>query len=144
MSRCDASAVRRGSHAAVQQERRRRVHLGVEILESRVLLDGQPTVQFGSIVNFSETAGSATIFVQLSAPSNQTVSVSYSTGNGSAIAGTDYTSTSGTLTFANGETSKTFTIPIINDTAVENAETVLLTLSNPTGGAALTTGAFAS
>src|SRR5262249_15116671 len=65
------------------------------------------------------------------------VSVNYATSNGTATAGSDYTATSGTLIFGDGETSKTFTIPITNDTAVESDETVNLTLSDPTGGASL-------
>src|SRR5262249_42971223 len=65
------------------------------------------------------------------------VSVQYATSDGTATAGSDYTATSGTLTFADDETSKTFTIPIIDDNLVENNEAINLTLSNPTGGAAL-------
>jgi Calx-beta domain len=65
------------------------------------------------------------------------VTVDYSTSNGTAIAGSDYTATSGTLTFAAGVTSRTFTIPIVKDTLDESDETVNLTLSNPTGGATI-------
>ncbi|MFN8458358.1 MAG: Calx-beta domain-containing protein [Anaerolineae bacterium] len=39
----------------------------------------------------------------------------YATSDGTAIAGTDYTATSGTLIFSPGQTSRTFTVPIIND-----------------------------
>ncbi|MFM6344064.1 MAG: Calx-beta domain-containing protein, partial [Dolichospermum sp.] len=67
--------------------------------------------------------------------SDGAVSVTLTPSNGSAIAPSDYTNTPITVTFANGETSKTVTIPLINDSIYEPTETVNLTLSNPTGGA---------
>lgn len=99
----------------------------------------QPGVlQFsGAAYSASETNPTVTITVTRTSGSHGAVSVNYATSNGSATAGSDYTATSGTLSFAAGETSKTFTIPLINDTLVEGLETVNLTLSNPTGGAAL-------
>jgi len=65
------------------------------------------------------------------------VAVEFTTGDGSAGAGSDYTATSGVLVFADGETSRTFTIPILDDPVREGDETVDLTLANPTGGATL-------
>ena len=95
-------------------------------------------LQFGSATYAAnENGGTVTITVTRTGGSDGAVSVNYATSNGSATAGSDYTATSGTLAFAAGETSKTFTVPIINDTAIENPETVNLTLSNPTGGATL-------
>jgi Ca2+-binding RTX toxin-like protein len=67
------------------------------------------------------------------------VNVTITAYNGSAIAPDDYNNTSITVSFANGETSKTITIPIINDSVYEPTETVNLALSNPTGGATLGT-----
>jgi surface-anchored protein len=84
-----------------------------------------------------ETAGTATITVNRSFGSDGPVTIDYATSDGTAQAGVDYTATSGTLSFANGETSKTITIPIAVDGFVENNETINLTLSNPTGGAEL-------
>jgi Ca2+-binding RTX toxin-like protein len=63
---------------------------------------------------------------------SQTVTVQYATSNGSAISGSDYTSTTGTLTFTGGVTSQNITIPIINNALNEPDETFTLTLSNPT------------
>ena len=67
--------------------------------------------------------------------------VNYATANGTATAGSDYTATSGTLTFAAGETTKTVSVPVLGDTSVESDETFTLTLSNPAGA---TLGAAAS
>jgi hypothetical protein len=63
--------------------------------------------------------------------------VTYTAVNGTAIAPGDYPATSGQLIFAQGETSRTFTVAINDDTIAENAESLSVRLSNPTGGAAL-------
>src|SRR5205814_5449476 len=68
---------------------------------------------------------------------NIATSVNYATRNGTATAGADYTAVSATLSFASGETSKTFTVPITNDSLNEASETINLALSNVTGSAAL-------
>lgn len=67
------------------------------------------------------------------------VTVEYATSDGTAVAGTDYEATSGRLTFANGETSKTFTVPINDDGNEETTESITLTLSDASGGAQLGT-----
>jgi len=91
-----------------------------------------PTVQF-SQANYSvaENLGPATIEVTLSAPSAQTVTVDYATSDGTAVAGSDYTAASGTLTFTPGDTSETFTVDFIDDAAVEGNEALNLALTNP-------------
>jgi hypothetical protein len=66
------------------------------------------------------------------------VSVTLATSNGTATAGSDYTALSQTITFADGDTvSKPVTVAIQNDTLAEGNETVNLTLTGATGGAAL-------
>ncbi len=71
--------------------------------------------------------------VTLSPPVSGTVTVAYATSDGTATAGSDYTSTSGTLTFSSNETTKTVSVPILDDTVEDHGETFTLTLSNPTG-----------
>ena len=68
--------------------------------------------------------------VTLSAASAGPVTVGYATLNGTASS-RDYGSTSGTLTFAAGETSKTVTVLVFGDTSKENKETLSVRLSNP-------------
>jgi hypothetical protein len=60
-----------------------------------------------------------------------TISASFTTQNGSALAGSDFTPTSGTVTFAPGTTTRTVTVPIIGDTVQEATETFSVVLSNP-------------
>jgi large repetitive protein len=71
--------------------------------------------------------------VTLSAPSALPVTVGYSTSDITAVAGTDYTATSGTLTFAPGVTSRTVTVASIADVLDEDNETIALTLNSPNG-----------
>lgn len=75
-----------------------------------------------------EDIGSATVTVLRSGGSTGSLSVQYATDNGTAIAGQDYTSASGTLNFGAGETSKTIQIPIANDVPTEPDETFTVTL----------------
>ena len=63
--------------------------------------------------------------------SNTTVTVDYTTVDGSASAGSDYTPKSGTLSFAPGETVKTVAVPIADDAATEPPESFVLSFSNP-------------
>ena len=98
-----------------------------------------PMLQFSSgTYSVSEGAATATINVTRIGSATGAVSVNYATSNGTATAGSDYTATSGTLNWTDGEAaSKTFTVSITNDTAIESDETINLTVSNPTGGAIL-------
>jgi hypothetical protein len=95
---------------------------------------GVPTnVAFSSATyNVNENAGTVTVTVNLNGTANQSVSVNYATSDGTATAGSDYTATSGTLTFS-GVASRSFVIPIKNDFLNEGNETINLSLSNPTG-----------
>jgi len=89
-------------------------------------------VQFGATtMSVREDLNALTIPVNRVGGSSGTVTVNYATANHTAIAGQDYTPISGTLTFADGETSKTISLPIINDMVAEQSETVFVTLSSP-------------
>lgn len=101
-------------------------------------VQGAGTFSFASgAYSVNENGGSVVLTVMRTNGSIGTATVSYATQNGTAIAPGDYTAQSGTLTFADGEITKTIAIPIIDDTISETTETFSVVLSNPTGGAAL-------
>ena len=79
-----------------------------------------------------------TITVERVEGSSGAVSVNYNRSDATATNGLDYTGVNGTLNWANGVTTdRTFDVPILDDALPEGDETVILTLSNPGGGAVL-------
>ncbi|MFH1253067.1 MAG: Calx-beta domain-containing protein [Candidatus Uhrbacteria bacterium] len=88
-----------------------------------------------SDIEVSEGIGTAAVTVTMTGTSSRSVSVDYLTSDDTALSGSDYTATSGTLTWTAGQTGvKTFNVSIINDTIDENNETLNLTLSNVVNG----------
>ena len=97
--------------------------------------DPAPSLSINDVTVTEGNSGSvnADFTLSLSAASGQTVTVNYATADGSATAPGDYTaSSSSTLTFNPGETSKTVTVVVNGDTLVEPDETFFVNLSNPT------------
>ena len=90
-----------------------------------------------NLINVSEDGGSAQITIIREQGSSGQVSVEYRTQSGTATSGLDFTSQIGTLTFADGQTSRTITIPITNDNENEGTETFAFTIDNPQGGVTL-------
>ncbi|MBP0466918.1 cellulase family glycosylhydrolase [Roseomonas sp. PWR1] len=97
--------------------------------------DTVPTIGVSDVALAEGNAGQsfATFTVSLNKAWGSAVSVGFTTQDGTAIAGQDYLAQAGTLTFAAGETSKTVTIAVTGDTAVEANETFSLLLRTPSG-----------
>ena len=98
-----------------------------------------PTTTSGSVqftvssIQLIEDIGTLTLTVQRTGGAVGNLSVDYSTADGTAIAGQDYTATSGTLNFSAGETSKTIQIPILDDAVMEQqSENFTVALRNST------------
>lgn len=99
-----------------------------------------PGISIVANVSAAENAGTMSFTVSLSAASVQAITVDFSTLNGTASSGSDFTPASGTLTFGVGELNKTISVSIVNDNLFELAETFAVVLSNPTN-ATITIGA---
>ena len=112
------------------------------------VVNAPPTIALAaSAYTVAETAGSVTLTVTRSGTTTGSATVSWTTANGTALAGQDFgaagvsSQRSGTITFAAGETSKTIVVPVIDDTTIESNETFTVALSNPSNA---TLGATAS
>jgi uncharacterized protein len=103
------------------------------------------TLAIGNVTLAEGNAGTTafTFTVTRSGGSSGTVTVDYATSLGAASAtnadGADLAVASGTLTFLDGETSKTITVQVNGDTAFESDEAFSVVLSNATGGGSITT-----
>ncbi len=94
-----------------------------------------PAISINNVTVAEPASGStpASFTVSLSAAATTPITVAYSTADVSAKAGVDYTATSGTLTFAAGQTSRTVTVQVMPDKALTTSETFQLDLTNPVG-----------
>ena len=84
-------------------------------------------------VRVDEKAGVARFVVWLDKPSTDVVRVNYSTSGDTATAGSDYQDSQGTITFLPGETMRTLSVPIIDDTTAEGVERFSVSLNSPVG-----------
>jgi len=91
-----------------------------------------PSISVRDVVVAEGNSGTvqATFVVALSGPSSQSVSFSYATANGTAIAGSDYVAASGASSFAPGEVEKPVVVLVNGDTVDEAQETFFLDISN--------------
>lgn len=98
------------------------------------------TLQFTAASHqVAESSGGGLITVIRSGGSFGTVTVDFSAVDGSATAGSDYTFASGTLSFADGELSKSFSVMVLDDSSYEGNESLSVSLANVQGGATLGT-----
>ena len=103
-------------------------------------VDPAPVIQFDpATYSVNENGGTVTITATRTNDAVDPVTVDYATSDGTAIAGTNYQSTSGTLTFNKGELSKTFDVSVTDDGLYGPNTQFTATLSNPTGGATIGT-----
>ncbi len=94
--------------------------------------DSPPAVSISSGPTINEGT-SAAFTVTLSNASDFSTTVNYATSDGTGVAGSHYTTTSGTLTFAVGETSKTISVSTLdNSTPCQTDRTFSVTISSPT------------
>jgi hypothetical protein len=79
-------------------------------------------------------ASSLTAFtISLSSAEVVSVDVDFTTAPGTALAGSDFVATTGTITFAPGQTTRTILVPTVNDGVIEPTESFFVNLSNPVG-----------
>jgi uncharacterized repeat protein (TIGR01451 family)/uncharacterized delta-60 repeat protein len=111
---------------------------------------GSPNIAVVTIINihsgvgfssptYTAVEGQSNVVVTVNRSSINTgnISVAFATADGTARAGSRYVATNGVLTFANGQATASFTIPIIDNNSVDGDQTVLLNLFNPSTGVGL-------
>jgi hypothetical protein len=96
------------------------------------------TLQLSAAVySVSEAGPAAVITVKRTGGSGSDVTVDYDASPGTAVPGTNFVPVSGTLVFGSGESSKTFTVLVLDDQVASGNKSVNLTLSDAGGGGAL-------
>lgn len=152
---CNATNISTEIYNSTQAGARDQLTNGVKfivptIANGKVYVGGQSNLSvfglLGGALQFSsptytvpENAGTATITVNRLGGSLGAVQVNYATtSGGTAVQGQEYASTSGTLSWASGDSSsKTFNVTIVDNDQAETNHTIFLALNNATGGASL-------
>jgi hypothetical protein len=111
---------------------RPRVQLVLDALDDRIV-PASLSVGDAAIVEGNDGAQYAIVSANLDEPSRKTVTVNYTTADGSAQSDSDYGTVSGRLTFARGETSKTIAVPVYGDRLDETEESFTIRLSRAKG-----------
>ena len=99
-----------------------------------IAADAMPALSITDAVPVAE-GGEATFMVSLSPASSELVTVAYATQDGTAVAGSDYTATSGTLRFEPSETIQNIQVATLRDAIAEPSESFTVELSDPVGTA---------
>ena len=99
-----------------------------------IAADAMPALSITDAVPVAE-GGEATFMVSLSPASSELVTVAYATQDGTAVADSDYTATSGTLRFEPGETIQNIQVATLRDATAEPSESFTVELSDPVGTA---------
>jgi hypothetical protein len=103
------------------------------------IVDNEPRLSItgGSVTEGNKGTKLLTFTVRLSAAYDQAVTVRYNTNDWSATAGEDYVATSGLLTFAAGQTAKTFTVTVKGDTKKEADERFFVSMTDASSNAVI-------
>ena len=111
--------------------------------------DSEPSISITDVSLFEGTPGNGsrptTTFafqLKLSNPSAFSVTVDFATKDGTAVAPSDYTAVSGTMTWTPGSTQRTLNVYVIKDLTLEANETFTVVLSGPTGATLADTSAL--
>ena len=116
--------------------------LGTQVVNTVTIADNEPAgagaLAFATATaSVNENAGTVTLTVARTVGTAGAVTVHYATANGTATQPGDYTTTTGTLNFADAQASATITVPIIDDVLSDGNKTFTVTLDTPGGGAVL-------
>jgi len=116
------------------------VLLGDAAEHTYTILDPSPKVEFEAVsgsgsegVQIIHRPRKIAVLLVAPEPPAHTVTVNYAVTGGSASAGSDYSLADGTLSFAPGEAARDIDLTVIEDDSQEGDETVVLTLSGPSG-----------
>jgi hypothetical protein len=114
---------------------------GIDTTSANYILQVRPPAEIAfnsGSVSVGEGDGTVTVTVNRTLNAFGEVEVDYDTASGTATSGADFTSTSGTLTWANGDSEpKQITIQIVDDAVYNESESFAVTLSNPTNDSEL-------